>query len=317
MIALTTLLLAFIISLETSEAPATATDPLTERLYLDIIQRKDKDLRRQRLEELLEILKDPQAAPARRESALRVLVRVGEVPFDRTPFLPAVKALLESPSDTVRRAALDAMPGAGAGEADLPDIAKLAGDSSEEVRAAVAPSLYFSARGKDAAVPAPIIEKLLADPAEKVKLATLHALWGHTVSAAAEKQIISLSRESMHGLSGSLGYDAVYYALSTRPVVSLPVAQRLIELMQDPQLDPNVRWRAAWGLGHKSSPEAVDVVVQALATELDETLHPYIREYAVQGLATHRTPAALAKLREVAEEEENPRLRQTAAEALK
>ena len=288
-----------------------------DRVYLEIIQRKDKDLRQRGLEQLLKTLKDPHKDAAEQAWALRVFSRLTEIPFDRKPFLPAVTALLGHPGADVRRAAVEAMPAAGGGEADLRSIAQLTDDPSPIVRAAVPASLFGAARGKRADVTSPVVEKLLDDPNADVTLATLHALWGHAVSPVAEQKIIDLSRESMHGGPGALGYDAVYYALSTRPVVRLPVAKRLIELMQDPQLDPNVRWRAAWGLAHSAAPEAVEMMVDALVGELDESLHPYIREYAVQGLAAHRTPAALRKLRELSEKEENPKLRKAAADALK
>ena len=44
-------------------------------------------------------------------------------------------------------------------------------------------------------------------------------------------------------------------------------------------------------------------------------MHPVIRDYAVRGLAVHRTPAAMAKLRELAEDDESPKLRDAAARA--
>jgi hypothetical protein len=298
-----------------AQIPAPATPP-AERLHADIIQRKDKPLRRQRLEEILAILSDTKADPARHLNALVVLARVGDVPFDRAPFLPVVKALLKSPHEDIRRAALKAMPSVGAGEADLPELAKLADDPSERVREYVTSSLYFSAHGKGEAVASPVVEKLLADPSEKVKLATLHSLWGKPISAAAEEKVIALSRETRAGGPNSLGYDSVYYALSTRPIVSVPVARRLIEVMQDTQAG-DLRGRAAWGLSNRASPEATDLVVQALVEELDENLDAQIRSYAVQGLSGHRTPAALAKLRQIAEKEESTQLRDDAAKALK
>ena len=298
--------------------PAEAQRPTTEaqKQAEEILQRKDASLRRMRLDALLAILQDAAAPPASQKESLGVLLRVRDVPFERAPFLAAAKPLLASPDEQVRAAALVALPGLNAGEADLPAMAKLADDPAGAVREGVVGSLFFAKGAGNPALVGPIVEKLLADPDPKVKLATLNALWGNPVSPAAEAQIIALSRETTAGLSGSLGYDAVYYALSTRPVVRLPVATRLAELMHDPNLDPNIRWRAAWGLAHTAAPEAVDAMVAALITELDETLQPQVRSYAVQGLAAHRTPAALAKLREMAEKEENPRLRAEAARAV-
>ena len=304
------------VSVEQPTAPESAAESPLERLERDILQREDKELRGRRLDELSGMLVDPRTGPGERAEALGLLARLGNIPFDRTPFLPAVRPLLGSPLPAVRRAALAAMPAAGADETDLPALAALAGDESAAVRAGVVSALYAAAGDGGMDIIDPVVERLLADSSDEVRLATLHALWGHPVSPAAERQIIDLSHESRSGGPGALGYDAIYYALSTRPVVCPPVARRLIELMRDPELDPNVRWRAAWGLGHAAAPDAVDLVVQALIAELDETLHPTIRDYAVRGLTTHRTPAALAKLRELAERDEDQQLRETAAEAV-
>src|SRR5262249_25210609 len=159
---------------------------------------------------------------------LGLLGRIADIPFDRKPFLASVKALLLHRNAEVRSAALTAMPTAGSGPAELQDIARLADDPSPTVRAAVSHALFGAARGEEQRVTSPVVEKLLADPEADVKLATLHALWGQAVSLVAEQKIIDLSRETMHGGPGALGYDAVYYALSTRPVVRVPVARRLI-----------------------------------------------------------------------------------------
>ena len=283
----------------------------------DILQRKDKDLRQRRLDEVRGALQNPDADTATKGEMLQVLRGVANVPFDRAPFLPLVKGMLNDPIPAVRAAALGVMPIVDAGEADLAVMARLADDPASEVRQKVALALEFTkAPHKDVTI-FPVVDKLLDDPDPEVKLATLHALWGHPVSPASEAKIIALTHASRAGGPGAIGYDAVYYALSTRPQVSLPIARRLGELMHDPALDPNVRWRAAWGLTHTATPEAKEAMVQALCTELDETLQPQVRSYAVEGLAFHRTPAALAKLRELAEKEEDPGLRSQAAKALK
>src|SRR5689334_8964949 len=107
------------------DSPAQQPGVADDRVYLDIIQRKDKDLRRQRLEQLLKTLNDPRPDAAEQARALSLLARVADIPFDRQPFLPAVKALLRHPRAVVRSAAVQAMPTVGGGPADLRDIARL------------------------------------------------------------------------------------------------------------------------------------------------------------------------------------------------
>ena len=81
---------------------------------------------------------------------------------------------------------------------------------------------------------------------------TIKALWGRPVSAAAEQRLIELSKQPGPYLSSGIAYDAVYYALSTRPVVSRPVAERLAELALSPDAQ-SLAGRAVWGLSHHAA----------------------------------------------------------------
>ena len=142
----------------------------------DILQRKDKDLRQRRLDEVLAALRKPDADAATRGEMLQVLRAVANVPFDRAPYLPLVKGILNDPVPAVRAAALGVMPLVGAGEADLAEMARLADDPAPEVRRQVAMALEFTkAENKDVII-FPVVGKLLDDPDPEVKLATLHAL---------------------------------------------------------------------------------------------------------------------------------------------
>jgi HEAT repeat protein len=134
------------------------------------------------------------------------------------------------------------------------------------------------------------------------------------VSPAAEVRLIELSK--LPGPSSGIGYDAVYYALSTRPVISKPVAERLAELALGPDTQGHVG-RAVWGLSHHpASEEAREVVVSTLIRIFDDTLDGSLRQDCVFGLGLQGGPAAVEKLAEIAAKDENASLREQAKSAL-
>ncbi len=272
-------------------------------LWKQIAQRKDKELRREALDQVLSMLKDGHS----KTQALQTLARVADVPFDREPFLKEVRLAMNDPNAEVRAAALQAIGTVGGGLEDLPTVILLADDKEEQVRAVVARAIYsLDPSGRHKSI-APAIETLLDDKSEVVKRATIRSLWSKPLTPTAEDKLLALSHD------GSLGADVVYYALSTRPVVSLSVAHRLIELMDEQNS------RAHWGLTHhRAAADARDVVVRALIRNLDETLDGGARVACIWALSQHGGSEAIAKLKELAaDDEEHESIRQEAVKSLR
>jgi hypothetical protein len=119
----------------------------------------------------------------------------------------------------------------------------------------------------------------------------------------------------MSRVEGEPGQEVVYYALSTRPLISPDVAKRLIEVMTTP--GHIYASRAAWGLSHHpAAPFARDMIVKALSAELDRTLDPYTREQCVYGLGQLGGDEAAKKLKAVADaEDEDGKIREMARRA--
>lgn len=63
--------------------------------------------------------------------------------------------------------------------------------------------------------------------------------------------------------------------------------------------------------------DAREMVVDALIREVDETLDPSTRGYAVYGLGKHGTEPAVKKLKDIAANDESPRIRAEAQRALR
>jgi HEAT repeat protein len=269
-------------------------DPEAWRLYNDIVQDQDPALRQRRVDELLRSLD----GRGDKGLALVTLIRVDQkqVPFDRGPFLDPVRRALGDSDEQVRELALNALPIVGAGEEDLKLIAKFANDPSFEVRAAVASSLFRTAKGKHNEFIWPIVEKLLDDPDERVRVRTVKSLWRNPVSPAIEQKLIEWSRptgpEALRG-------ETIYYALTTRPLISEAVARRLIEIMQEPEVGQDYRARAAAALGEQAVPQAQDLIVAGLILAIETSKDTSVRENAIEALRRHRTPAAQEKLRQL------------------
>jgi len=292
-------------------------DPRQRQLWEQIAQRRDPELRQEALGKLREMLAGEMGV--NRDEAMRTLQKVKDVPFDRVPLLPLVRRLIEDPRQTpfARAVAAVQLANLGGDREDIPVIAAMADEPDAFIRKGVAAALYgLDPRGEHP-LTAPAIEKLLNDESaapQGVVHHTIKALWGNPVSPAAERRLIELSRQL--GQSGGIGYDAVYYALSTRPVVSEPVAERLSELALS-TTTPDLAGRAVWGLSHHPATDAArELAVATLVRILDDSLDAGRRRDCILGLGLHGGQTAVSKLEEVVARDENAGLREQAKTAL-
>lgn len=281
-------------------------------LATEIRQRDSAERRTAALAKVREMLKGDSGAQA---TALAALTQAADVKFDRAGLEEAVAGLLASPSAEVRRQALFTLPTLKPAASLVEEEAKLATDPDPTVRAAVMRSVAFTRQVNGVTTPVgePALT-LLGDKDTEVVRETARSLWGVPLTPEVEEKVIELSQFPKEEVPGfrSTPYDMMYFVLSTRPVVSKGVAQRLWEISRDPQLDQNWTGRAVWGLAHTCSPEAAEVVTKALIEELDNSLVAYDREWAVRGLANAKTPEAKKKLEEVAAGDDSEELRKVA-----
>lgn len=292
-------------------------DPRKRELWEQIAQRQDPPLRKEALDKLGAMLTSEQNTD--REQAVRTLQKAKDVPFDRAPLLAPVRRLIADRRQTgyTRAIAAVQLANLGGGKEDIPLIAALADDPDQFVRKGVAAALYGLDPQGEHPLTAPAVEKLLSDESAGVQGVvhhTIKALWGMPVSPAAELRLIELSKQP--GQSGEIGYDTVYYALSTRPVVSKPVAERLAELALSPDTLGHTG-RAVWGLSHHpASDDARELVVGTLIRIFDDSLDIGLRQDCIYGLGLQGGDAAVDKLEEISAKEENVTLREQAQSAL-
>lgn len=183
---------------------------------------------------------------------------IGQVKFDKKSFREALLAQLGNRDAFVRAQAVTALSGAAGGREDLEQITKLSTDSDSSVRTAVGWALV-SLTKKDLTGPegAKWVEMLEAGNAAFRK-ELIHGLWGVKTTTASQERLVALSREQ-----GELGYDTLYYALSTSPNKGEACVVRLIEYLADPDVT-NVAGRAEWGLSYGVVPEQTGKVADAM-----------------------------------------------------
>lgn len=296
---------------------AQSARPTPEQLTTDIRQRDSAERRAKAVADLRTMLASD---PANQATALTAIAQTYDIKYDRTGLEDAVVPLLQSKNANVRRTALTALPNLKPSAAAVDKAAALAKDPDPQVRAAVMHSVAFI-RGHNK-IEAPVGEPaltLLGDSEKDVVVETARSLWGVPVTAEVEAKVIELSRFPADQDPGhkSIQYWMMYFVLSTRPQVSDPVAKRLPEIARHPKLDQNWTGRAVWGFNRPASPEAAEIIAKACIDELDNSLNPYNREWAVRGLINIKSEAATKKLTEIAKSSDEPeQIRELAAGAI-
>jgi HEAT repeat protein len=293
--------------------PATAapgSDATVAELRDAVAQRHDPARRSAALARALGMLDTD--TPAEQRIALRVLAQTGEIRFDRDRFDVRLRQLLASKDDEVRAMVLQVLPNFDIGQDDLRLIAPLAEDGSPRVRSNVA-SAIVAANGRvgsaelDAAM-----SRLLDDPDFNVRRESMRAINNVDVGPAVEAKLLALSHDD------KIGRDAITLGLSTRPVVSGAVADRLIECLDDAD-QGNIVNRAAYALRNATiEGVARSRLDAALLRTFDDSLNPSVRENCITALARSPDPAVWSRLAQIAEDmTESDRMRDAATRVLK
>ena len=294
-----------------------AQSTAAEKLTADIRQRDSAETRATALANVKKMLA---ADPRSQAAALNAVRMTGDVKYDRTGLEAAIVPLLQSPDADVRAEALWALPQLKPDLAVLENVAALAKDPDPKVRQNVMGSYVFirAPHKIDTPITEPALT-LLGDKDKEVIVETARCLWGVAITPEVEAKVIELSQfpENQIPDHKSIQYWMNYLVLSTRPTISEPVARRLGEIARHPRLDGNWTGRAIWGLANGSTPDAQPVIAKALIEELDNSLDPYHREWAVRGLIPIKSDAVTKKLQEVAKSsEETEEVRELAAAAV-
>lgn len=289
--------------------PKPPAPPPGPELWEQIAQRRDPELRRASLDRLGSMLSS--SSPADQKLALKTLQQIAEIRVDRDAFASHIRALLASPDDEVRAAALQALPAYPMTQDDLAPIAAMAGDRSPRVRANVAAALVAANGRVGSAELDTAMLTLLDDIDLGVRRESMRAIANIDVSEAVENELIVLSFDP------KLSRDAVVQGLSTRPIIDGAVARRLIDLLDDAD-QQNVN-RAAWALRNATLQGTDRAELDgALLRTLDDSLNTSVRENCINALARSPDPAIYERLAEIARDpQETDRVREAALRTLR
>jgi len=283
-------------------------EPPTD-LVKRLLAHEDEATRVVALGEVEAALLDPDSKG--RARALSALVMTSPYRLDRSRLLDPVRKCLQDPSPTVRGLASGLLGVMGGDTSDFARLAPLADDPDLKVLEALGGALFTIRPAEVIAERDAIAMRLLAHPNKKVAVELMRGSWGNGVGEEVEARMIELSREV------GLCYDAVYFGLSTRPVKSEAVADRLLEVMRD-GTDFSTAERAQWGLTHfPCAPAARQRVHAALVARYDALSHPSQRDDILHYFGNHGCALSQAKLREIASDpNEVESLRETARKLL-
>jgi HEAT repeat protein len=232
-----------------------------------------------------------------RVNAMHALQRTRHVRFDRSQFLPLVRRSLHVAEPGELGRAIGTIGLVGGDASDLRKVLPHAEHESPSIRAGICPALFqLDPAGNDPRI-GPAVVKLLNDAEPAVRTATFKSLWGCPSTPEIDARLIEMSRGLRMGGSSEAD-EVIYYALSTRPLVRVAVAQRLIELIG---VKPPFNYRAVWGISHhRADEDARPLVVDALLRVVDAESDGENRQGAIWGLGFHGGEKALAKLQAIA-----------------
>lgn len=288
-----------------------ALPPPDAALVEKLSVRGDLAARQALVPEILALLESDD--PNTRAVGISVLRATASIKFDRSPLRDALRHCLSDENPEVQISAFHTLAVAGGGREDLEAIMRLADSKDPHLLEAIGNGVfYFDPKNEDPKRDQ-IVLKLMNNESEFVQREVLRGSWGYAVSEPVEARMIEISRRP------SMTHNAVYFGLSTRPVKSVAVATRLIEVMRT-EKDWNTTYRAVWGLANWDAvPEAHALILDALIEQFDESTDVQGMSFIVHhlGMRMCAFERAKAKLQQIAADDSiDDSLRNAAKESL-
>ncbi len=268
----------------------------SKELSAKILQRKDKGLRAQGLEELAALLQSED-----REELLVGLGAAGSlgaISCDRERFnLLILKAMSHADAE-IREAALDCTFGIWHPDEHLDALLGMARDPSLEIRRSVAESIrWLDGDGRREEV-ASVLRELLKDDDTVVRIRAAQALWEVPEYAQEmEDFVIELSRSAENREEAR----KILECLWGRAGGSAKIAQRVIEMYDEGHSgDYMLNWTMS---GELSEPVKL-LARQFCLRVLRESVQGFQRQQAALGLMAMGDPSVLPELEEIARSED-------------
>ncbi|MBB5353319.1 hypothetical protein HNR46_003575 [Haloferula luteola] len=210
-------------------------------------------------------------------AALTTLSSLGELDFDKASYREAILPHLESDRAEIRLAASFALATSGLQEGDAEKLRQMAREGmGPEASRLLMQIDKMDLTGESGAIVASMVQQ----GGEFAKKA-VQGLWGGKYSPELEASLVEMSRDA------DIGYEVMYFALSTQRNKGQETVSRLIEILGDSDTQ-NRAGRAAWGLSYGVEKEQWSEVADAALILVDTRVSGYawqqawelVRQYA-------------------------------------
>ncbi|MEM8713975.1 MAG: hypothetical protein AAGG01_23785, partial [Planctomycetota bacterium] len=254
-------------------------------------QIKDADLRQASLEKILAALESE--TPATVEAGVAAYRSIGDVRFERGPYVEALFKKLSSLTGSARVGAYYGLLSSRE-ERDPQDLERLLGALKEAPDAALRNAgthLIMLASGGDVTGAAGEAALALINSDDIAPRQTLPGLWGASVSEALESRLLELAAKDSR-----TRYDAIYYALSTFQNKGPRTVELLMGAAEERGQSAS---RALWGLSYGVGEASREKVASFLLDLLEARNNRSMQSDCLQGLRRYATKAHAPRLDEL------------------
>ncbi len=268
-----------------------ARDKKSKELSAKILQRRDRALRAQSLEELAVLLESDDSEEVLLGFA--VLPSLNFIPCDKEKFQPQIVKALSHENPDVCRMALYSVYMVSPLEQDFDALVPLAKDPAPEVRRLVVGPLGSASEESQREKAASVLRSLLTDDDTEVRLRAAYALWERPEYAQEmEDVLIQLSKD----VENPKEAGEIFGWLQWRAGRSAKTAQRVIEMYDQGQRGyPPADWVRV-GVSDDAKPVVRQFFVRVVRDSIDQ----YERRSALEALQTIGDPSAIPELEQIA-----------------
>ena len=263
----------------------------SNELRKKILQRKDPFLRQQGLLELEALVKSDGKEDLL--MGLTALSRLGDLNLNKETFKPYALAALKHEDIEVRKAAFNSLYAVCPQEEQLDIVLSMLRDPSPEMRLEAVVRSAWTGGGERREEVASTLKALLQDEDKSVKKQVLDGLWRqhfpYDYGAEVEQSVIELSRDPELA-------DAAWEWMHRRGPVSVPMAERLIEMHAEGRTSYDILYYARRNLSEEARP----IITNFCLRLVRESVEPWERQEVLRKLQEIADPSVIPELEAIA-----------------
>ncbi len=280
-----------------------------ENLRVRILQRKDKALRAQSLEELAALLQSQEAEDL--EVGLATFRRLWGIDLDKGKYKPYVLAALTDDDPEVRLGALACASDVCEKEEQFEIVLSMAGDSSAEVRGYAVSQLRWSRPQERNERVAAALRALLQDEDESVRGQALYAVSGpHDYGQEMEDVLLEMSKDP------AMAGRVQEWLMDGRRALSAKLAQRLVEMLGEGDGRFPLEFAIYRFADRDFSDEAKPIISRLCLGFVRDGLEPWFRQRALEAIRRMGDASLLPELEAMAKSDDAEGIEKELAETI-